>query len=355
MINGIIVKKKELWFREPFTIAYEKVERTPVLMLILKDETGKIGLGSAAPDETVTGERIDELKEILETKLDPSFFSHPLGDLSWYERYIRRQFAGYPSAQAAVETALIHLLALRKEKDAQEFFGICRQSCDLVVTIGIKPLPDTLKETKQRIAEGFRTIKLKVGLTVDEDIEKVQAAREALPKNIKLIVDANQGYSYKEAKYVLQALSLLDIAAVEQPIKATQEEEFRKLRKMELLPLIADEMVTTTAKAKIVLRRDYADGVNVKMMKFGGPSTCREIIEYALERSKLVMLGCMYESNVSITAAAYLALAYPVQFVDLDSGHFDFDDDATSAGATVKNGVLRVKGIPRLIKDEDKL
>jgi len=56
----------------------------------------------------------------------------------------------------------------------------------------------------------------------------------------------------------------------------------------------------------------------------------------------------MYESNVSITAAAYLALAYPVNFVDLDSGHFDFDNDPTTAGAWVENGVLRVRGVPEL-------
>lgn len=349
------MEKKELHFREPFAIAYETVEFTSVILLVLEDEKGNVGLGSAAPDETVTGENIDEIKSLLEKRVDLDFFSHALEDRAWYEKRIRQELDGYPSAQAAVETALIHLVALREGVSPQEYFGTCRQSCDLVVTVGIKPLPDTLVEVKKRVKDGFKSIKLKVGLDMDGDIEKIQAVREALPTNIKLIVDANQGYKYDEARRVLEAVGDLQIAGVEQPVPANQKEEFRRLRELERLPLIADELATKAEEAMWLLKQDYADGINIKMMKFGGPSSCQEIIEYALERSKLVMLGCMYESNVSITAAAYLALAYPVNFVDLDSGHFDFDDDSTWRGAYVKNGRLRIKGIPKLKREKDKL
>lgn len=336
-------------------IAYETVEFTPVLLLMLEDEKGNVGLGSAAPDETVTGENIDEIKTLVEKRVDLDFFSHSLEDRAWYEKRIRQELAGYPSAQAAVETALIHLVALRERVNPQEYFGTCRRSCDLVVTVGIKPLSDTLIEVKKRVNDGFKSIKLKVGLDVDGDIEKIQAVREALPTTIKLIIDANQGYTYDEAKRVLEAVGGLQIAGVEQPVAANQKEEFRKLRELERLPLIADELATKAEEAMLLLKQDYADGINIKMMKFGGPSACQEIIEYALEGSKLVMLGCMYESNVSITAAAYLALAYPIHFVDLDSGHFDFDDDSTQEGAYVKNGKLRIKGIPKLKVIKDKL
>ncbi|KKT93207.1 MAG: Mandelate racemase/muconate lactonizing protein [Parcubacteria group bacterium GW2011_GWA2_45_14] len=354
-MKEIRVEKNELQFREPFAIAYETVESAPILLLILKDEEGNVGLGSTAPDETVTGENIDEIKKLLEQRVGLDFFSHPIKDRSWYENKIRQDLAGYPSAQAAVETALLHLIALQEGVNPQDFFGTCRQSCNLVVTVGIKPLPETLTEVKKRVNDGFKLIKLKVGLDVDGDIEKIQAVRAALPTKIKLVIDANQGYSYKEARRVLNAVGNLDIAGVEQPVPADQREEFRKLRELEILPLIADELATKAKEAKMLLAQGYADGINVKMMKFGGPSSCQEIIEYALERSKLVMLGCMYESNVSITAAAYLALAYPINFVDLDSGHFDFDDDATLGGAKVKNGILRLKGIPRLKMSKEKL
>ena len=344
------MEKQELSFREPFAIAYETVDSASVILLGLEDEKGNVGLGSAAPDETVTGENIDEIKTLLEKRVDLDFFCHALEDRAWYEKRIRQQLDGYPSAQAAVETALIHLVALREGVSPQKYFGTGRQSCALVVTVGIKPLPDTLVEVNKRVQDGFKSIKLKVGLDMDGDIEKIQAVREALPANIKLIIDANQGYKYAEAKRVLEAIGDLQIAAVEQPVPAKQKEEFKRLRAMERLPLIADELATKADEARLLLKQDYADGINIKMMKFGGPSACQEIIEYALERSKLVMLGCMYESNVSITAAAYLALAYPIQFVDLDSGHFDFENDGTAGGAAVSNGMLYVDGMPRLVK-----
>ena len=348
MVKHIRVGKTTLHFREPFQIAYEKVESAPVILVELHDEKGRVGLGSAAPDEEVSGENIDRLAALLRKDLREDFFSHPEEDWRWYKEKLFQTFENYPSGHAAVETALMHLAALRKNADPQSFFGACRDSCDLVVTVGIKSIPETKKEVEKRLEEGCRTIKLKCGIDPDEDIEKIHMVRELIPKNKKLLLDANQGYSLKDARRVLQAVRSLDIAGIEQPVKAKRHEELKSLRALDITPIIADEGAKTKEEAFRLLREDYVDGINVKLMKYGGPSVCEEILEYALSRSKLTMLGCMYESNVSITAAAYLALAHPVHFVDLDSGHFDFDDDPTADGAYVENGTLRIRGIPKL-------
>lgn len=348
MIKAIKIEKKWLHFREPFTIAYEKVTKAPILLLTLSDGNGHIGIGSAAPDEEVTGENIDQLLEVMQEKLSCNFFSEPIEKLEFYKKAISKGFKNYPSAQAAVETAVRHLAALQQNKDPRDYFKKNRESCPLVVTVGIKAVDDTLKEIKSRVEDGCYTIKLKCGLSYIEDIDKIKIVRKFLPSDVKLIIDANQGYTFSEAKTVVKAISGLDIAALEQPVRAREKESFKNLKEMGVVPLLADEMAGTRDEALELLESDYMDGINVKMMKYGGASTCQEIIEKALKLSKKVMIGCMYESNVSITAAAYLALAYPVDFVDLDSGHFDFDDDPVLGGAVVRHGSLQIESIPYL-------
>lgn len=347
-MQNVQIKKVSLHFREPFQIAYERVERTPVLLVILEDEEGRVGVGSAAPDEEVSGENIDRLAAVLRKNLPKKFFSGSGKDWGSYKEAIIKTFKRYPSGQAAVETALIHLTALRDKTTPRNFFGTYRRSCELVVTVGIKNISETKKEIESRLDQGFRTIKLKCGLDPDGDIEKISLARKLIPKGKKLLLDANQGYSPKEARRVLQAIRGLDIAGIEQPVAARNHEALRSLRSLEIVPIIVDEGARTKEEAFHLLEHGYADGINVKLMKYGGPSVCAEILEFALARSKIVVLGCMYESNVSITAAAYLALAYPVPFVDLDSGHLDFDDDPTVGGTWIKNGTLQIRGIPRL-------
>ncbi len=347
-MQNIRIEKTTLHFREPFQIAYEKVDRAPVLLVILKDKAGRVGIGSAAPDEELSGENIDSLAALLRKNLQKKFFLRPEGDWRNYNKKIIATFKHYPSGQAAIETALMHLAALRENTMPRHFFPIYRRSCDLVVTVGIKGIAETKKEIEGRLGEGFRTIKLKCGLDPDGDIEKIQMAREIIPKDKKLLLDANQGYSATDARRVLQAVRRLDIAGIEQPVGAKNHDALKSLCALGIVPIIVDEGAKTKEEAFHLLKQGYADGINVKMMKYGGPSVCAEILEFALSGSKIVMLGCMYESNVSITAAAYLALAYPVHFVDLDSGHFDFDDDPTVGGAYVKNGTLRIRGVPRL-------
>ena len=347
-MQDIQIEKTDLHFREPFQIAYETVDHAPILVVTLRDDQGNVGIGSAAPDEEVSGENIDLLAAALRKNIQKRFFSRPEEDWRGYREKIIKALAQYPSGQAAVETALLHLAALRGKTAPQQFFGSFRTSCDLVVTVGIKGIAETKKEIERRLDEGFRTIKLKCGLDPDGDIEKIRLAREVIPKDKKLLLDANQGYSLKDARRVLRAVHGLSLAGIEQPVSARDHEGLKSLRALDIIPIIVDEGARTKEEAFSLLRQGYADGINVKLMKYGGPSVCAEIVEFALAHSKIAMLGCMYESNVSITAAAYLALAYPVDFVDLDSGHLDFDDDPTVGGVYVKNGTLRIRGVPRL-------
>lgn len=342
MIKEISVEKRKLHFSKPFEIAYEKVNSAEVIIIKITDENNFYGLGSAAPDSVVTGETPEKIFKILKQKLKKDFFEYPIDQIDKYHEKIQKEFLGFPSAQSAVEEAILNLFCHRKNLSLTNIFGGCREKCDVNVTVGIQEKKDMIEEVQKRIDEGFSIIKLKCGLNLEEDIEKIKALTKILPSNVKLALDANQGYSFLEAKRLLNEIKDLGIAFLEQPISAKDISGLKKLHLISKIPIIADESVVSVEDATNLLLNDCVDGVNIKLMKCGGPINFVKIFQLAKSLNKIIMIGCMYESNISITTGAHLALALPIDFVELDSGHFDFYDDPVKGGAEIKNGQIEI-------------
>jgi len=350
MIKRVDLKTHRMHFRTPFKIAYEEVETADVVTVALTDEFGNVGLGSAAPDPEVTGETVPKDAEILAQKLTADFLSIPVSDwVRWHER-IERDLQGFPSAQSAAEEAALNLCALQKKIPLGTLFGETRDRCPIMITVGIKDLKGTAQEVQDRLKEGFEVIKLKIGLDAKEDLERIQVARSLIPSDKSLVLDANQGYSFRDAEWLIQKLGATDIAALEQPVAAEDLEGLKALHRSTPIPLIADEAVVSAENALRILEGDFASGVNIKLMKCGGPFNFIRIYHLAKRLKKKIMIGCMYESNISITTGANLALALDLDFADLDSGHLDFDDDPVVGGAVVERGAIRI-GSPLKLRD----
>ncbi|MBA3047137.1 dipeptide epimerase [Patescibacteria group bacterium] len=345
MISKIFINKETLHFRAPFKIAYEEVTETEIIIIQLIDSQGNIGLGSASPDTEVTGETLDKVSQILNEKLTNNFFANNFN--SWYEYHkkIQHVFAGFPSAQAAIEEAYLNLWSQLHKIPLSCFFGGYRKSCNTMVTIGIQPLKQTLQEVKKRLSEDFQVIKLKCGLNIEDDLKKIQQVLKILPSNVKLALDANQGYSLSGAKKMVKELKETSIAFFEQPVKAKNWEELKILHQESPIPIIADESVITFEDAFTLLSQNYVSGVNIKLMKCGGPINFIKIFRLTKKLGKKIMIGCMYESNISITMGVNLALGLHIDYIDLDSGHLDFYDDPTQGGAEIKNGKV-ILGLP---------
>lgn len=161
-----------------------------------------------------------------------------------------------------------------------------------------------------------------------------------LPIKYNLFLDANQGYTFLQAEKLLKSLPVKRIGFLEQPVKAENLAGLKKLKQLKLVPILADESVVTKRDITKILKGNYADGVNIKLMKCGGPLNFLEIYWQVKKMNKLIMIGCMYESNISITTGVSLALALNLDYVELDSGHFDFKDDPASGGAFIKRGQI---------------
>ncbi len=343
MIDKIVVKSKTLHFKEPFKIAYETVKTAPVVFLKITDDKGNFGLGNACPDPEVTGETYKDSLKIIKNKLNKNFFNLPFDSWDAYHQKVQKEFNNYPAAQAAIQEAIIYLTAKINKKSPYDFLPKKKKNVPIMITIGIKNEKETIADIKKRIKQGYEIIKLKCGLNLDQDISRIKTACELISKNKKLILDANQGYSYNQAQRLLRTLKGYPIDLIEQPINSKNLSGLKKLHLMKSLPIIADESVVTYRDAEQILKGNYAAGVNIKLAKCGGPINFIKIYDLAKKLKKIVMIGCMYESNISMTTGAYLALGLDLDYVDLDTGHLDFPDDPTIGGAKVKDGQIFIK------------
>lgn len=341
-VKDIIVQRNTMHFKTSFKIAYEEVGSAEVVIIKVIDQNNNIGLGSASVDTGVTGENIEGVFEILKKKLIPDFFDCSI--LNWYRYHEKIQdlFSGFPSAQSTVEEAVLNLWSKSYNVPLVNLFGGHRDSCETMITVGIKDKKETLDEVKNNVEKGFKIIKLKCGFNAKEDIEKIINIKKIIPENCKLTLDANQGYTFIEAKNLLSGIEGLGIALIEQPIDSKDIDNLKKLHLSFKTPIVADESIVSIEDAVYLMKNDYVSGVNVKLMKCGGPINFVKIFHLAKSLNKVIMLGCMYESNISITMGASLALALPIDFVDLDSGHLDFTDDPAIGGAEVNNGLIKI-------------
>ncbi|NNF04737.1 MAG: dipeptide epimerase [Rhodothermales bacterium] len=224
---------------------------------------------------------------------------------------------GPPPAMAAVDMALFDLLGKRIGQPLYRLLGLDPTIAPpTTITLSI---PDSVRELKDRLLElkGIRQIKLKLGSgDPDHDLELVRTAVQHFDGSV--CVDVNAGWSLDQAARLLPRLARFDLLFIEQPIASPEREEWHQLRRLlpsGIPPLIADESHQTAED--VVELAGAADGINVKLAKCGGIAAALRTIAVARALDMRVMLGCMIESNVAVSAAAHIASL--ADYLDLDA------------------------------------
>jgi L-alanine-DL-glutamate epimerase-like enolase superfamily enzyme len=191
---------------------------------------------------------------------------------------------------------------------------------------------------KALLAKDYPILKIKVGTKHDIDILK--AIRDVSTATIR--VDANTAWTPKEAIKTINALASYNIEFVEQPVVAHDLAGLKLIRDNVPVPIIADESCVTVDDIPRVA--ECVDGINIKLMKCGGIRHALKMIHVARAHNLRIMIGCMIESSLAITAAAHLTPL--VDYADLD-GHLLIDDDPYE-GVKVENGKLVLSDGPGL-------
>jgi L-Ala-D/L-Glu epimerase / N-acetyl-D-glutamate racemase len=243
-----------------------------------------------------------------------------------------------PSALAALDNALHDLAAKRLGAPVYRMLGLARPVPVSAYTLGIADMETTVADAK-RLRE-FPILKVKVGGW--RDIETLGAVRES--SGADLWVDANEAFSPDEAVDVVSGLKEIGVGMIEQPVPASAgPEALGKVTEAAFpVPVIADESAIEAADVPGLAGR--VSGVNVKLAKCGGIRRALQMIHTARANGMLVMLGCMVETSLGISAAAQISGL--VDFVDLDGAMLLADDPY--AGPTYENGRILLPDAPGL-------
>jgi L-Ala-D/L-Glu epimerase len=317
----------------PFRIS-RGVQDTASNVIVQVQYNEHVGYGEAAPDEYY-GENQETVLSCIST------FAGNLGDdpfviediMSALEQLIRF----HPAAKAAVDMALYDLVGKILHVPLYKLLGLNpAHTPHTSFTLGIDS-PENMAK-KALLAHDYPILKVKVG--TNDDIAMLAAIREVSPATIR--VDANTAWTPKEAIKMINALAPYGIEFVEQPIAPHDLEGLRLIRENVPVPIIADESCVTIDD--IPRLAGCVDGVNFKLMKSNGITNVLKMIHVARAHNLRVMIGCMIESSLAITAAAHLTPL--VDYADLD-GHLLINNDPYE-GVRVVNGKLLLPETPGL-------
>ncbi len=220
--------------------------------------------------------------------------------------------AGPAPARAALDMALHDRIARRMALPLYTLLGLPRPApFRTSFTISL----DRPHEMAELAALLFQFFIFKVKLGSPADLERLQAVRRARP-DAGLRVDANAAWSRAEAAAFLKPLEEMGIETLEQPLAKEDIEGLGLLQKSTRIPVVADESLQAIEDIDRLAKAGVA-AVNIKLMKAGGLAPGLAMVQRARRCGLRLMLGCMIETSLGITAAAHLAgLA---DWVDLDA------------------------------------
>jgi L-alanine-DL-glutamate epimerase-like enolase superfamily enzyme len=243
-----------------------------------------------------------------------------------------------PAARAAVSAALHDLVGKRLNVPVWKLWGLEPRAAVSSYTIGI----DDPARVRERVEEasGYGVLKIKVG--TPRDAEVLGVVRSHAP-DARIRVDANTGWTVKQALRLLPLLEELGVELVEEPIPADDLEGLRLLRQASRIPIVADESCRTADD--VVRLAGSVDGINIKLAKCGSLREAVRMVHVARAHRMRVMLGCMIESTLGIAAAVQLAPL--VDDVDLDGAALLGNDPFTGPGIG-PDGAVRFNETPGL-------
>ena len=344
-ITNIEIYKSDIPLKEPFRIAIMEITDAQSVIIKINTDKGLYGLGEANPTWRITGETQSinlagavDLGKLLLNK-DPLNIEERMREVDGF-------LVHNSTLRSAFDMALYDLLGKAAELPLYAVLGGGKRSFWTDNTIGLAAPEYMAEKAVQYKNEGFQAIKVKLGTPEKEDIQRVKKVREAIGEDLPIRIDANQGWDYKTAVNVLQALESEGIEYCEQPVAYWDYENMRRIKEKSSIGIMADESLFDHHDAFRLAAMGCCDYFNIKLAKSGGIHTALKINAVAEGAGIICMVGCMLETRLGLTAAAHLVSARPnIRYADLD-GYLFLKEDPVIGGARYDVGQITLPDAP---------
>lgn len=338
---------------EPFVIATETCYAAENIYLRMHTDEGITGVGECSPFPMLVGETQDtcfyvgkDLAKLLIGK-NPLQIEERLNELDAYIAFNK-------TIKSAFDMAMYDIAAKKAEQPLYAFLGGKKKIIQTDLTIGINTPEQMAATAIQFVEQGVKMIKVKLGKNGPEDIIRIQKIRAAVGQDIKLRIDANQGWDYNTALATLNAIAEYDIQFCEQPMHKRFDPLLPELKAKVSIPIMADESVFDHYDAERLIKNNSCDYINIKLAKSGGILGAQKIADTAAKYKMPCMLGGMVESRLALTAKVHLAMAHDnLQFYDLDTCLLGHLTDPVLNGARYNNYFLELDDLPGIGADID--
>ncbi|MCC6288967.1 MAG: dipeptide epimerase [Chitinophagaceae bacterium] len=339
---------KNLRLKKPYTIARQQIEDVENVFLEIKLENGITGIGAANPEFEVVGESPADTLINLENEIVPWLTGKDIRSFNALIDSVNTKLPHKPGTLACLDIALHDTFGKFIDMPVADFYGRCHHSLPTSVTIGILNMQQTLEEATAFKALGFRILKLKTGVSPEEDAEKVIRLREKFGNYFTIRVDANTGYTIAQLQHFINLTRKQPVELIEQPLAASHDKALENLPFSTRKFLAADESLKDAASAFALCKSERYGIYNIKLMKCGGIKSAFNIASVVESAGAKLFWGCNDESIISITAALHAAYACShTRYIDLD-GSFDLAEDIVEGGFIVKDGMMSITNTPGL-------
>jgi L-Ala-D/L-Glu epimerase len=316
--------------KTPFKTAKRSVSEIEDVVIRIETDTGHTGYGSAPATAVITGETHGSIIEAISKIIAPKLIGRPIENLNGLTNIVQTSIVRNFSAKAAVEIALYDLFGQLYKAPLYKLLGGGENVITTDITISVDYIDKMVEDSLKAVDQGFETLNIKVGKDPTLDIERIKAIYAAVNERALIRLDANQGWTPKQAVAVLRNVeeSGVVLELVEQPVSGEDINGMKYVTSRVHTPVMADESSFGPKEAMELINLQAADIINIKLMKTGGISNAIKIADIAGTYGVDCMIGCMLESSVGVAAAAHIAAAKStvISKVDLDTpalGRFD--------------------------------
>lgn len=355
-ISDIKIYRFDIPLKEVFQIATMSISVAKNVLIKIETNQGVEGWGEAASFHAIVGETqqinfsaAKELRDLL-IGMNPLQIESVVGAMDYF-------LPNNTTIKGAFDMALYDIAARVAGLPLYSFLGGKKRKMETDLTIGICNPEEAGEKALAIKSDGFRTLKIKLGLDFHDDYVRLKSIRRAVGKDVVLRIDANQGWDRIDAKKNLNAFEEFDIEFCEQPCRREDLNGMKYVSNNTNIPVMADESLFSPYDALNLIQQDAVPYFNIKLSKSGGICNAIKIGHIAESGSVPCMVGCMSETRLGITAAAHFGLSNGIlKYFDLDS-HLEHSEDPVAGGISIENGMINVPDEPGIgvIPDPDYL
>ncbi len=332
-ISKISVYQSPVPLKKAFVISLGRFDHANNILVKIKTDNGLTGFGECSPFLTINGETMESAFEVAR-HIAPHLIGRNPADMESCMGAMDRLIYGNTGIKSAFDIAMYDLASQAAGLPLYKYLGGSDTKeiiTDYTVSMGDPKQMAT--DALDIVHRGFRIVKVKLGNSGKLDVERIRMIRQAIGPDIAIRVDANQGWSAREAIETLEGIYPYQIQYCEEPIPRWDFMNLPKVREASPVPVMADESCTDHHDAGRLIDLQACDMFNLKMGKSSGIFKALKIIKLAEEQGMPMQIGGFLESKVAFTACAHLA------FVSDLIRYFDFDSPLMFAFDPVEGGI----------------